>query len=76
MNSRLFREGSIAKAVIMLCLKKNDRRDIASCRPISLINVDVKLGSKAIAKRLEAVLPSVIHHNQCAYVKDKLFVRP
>ena len=51
--------------------KKVDRRDIANWRPISLINVDVKIGSKAIAKRLEAVLPCVIHHNQCAYVKDR-----
>ena len=50
-------------------LKKNnkDRRDIANWRPISL----VKIGSKAIAKRLETVLPNVIHHNQCAYVKDR-----
>ena len=46
---------------------------IANWRPISLINVDVKIASKAIAKRLEAVLPSVIHRNQCAYVKDGTF---
>ena len=51
--------------------KDKDRRDIANWRPISLINVDVKIGLKAIAKRLEAVLPSIIHHNQCAYVKDR-----
>ena len=31
----------------------------------------MKIGSKAIAKRLEAVLPCVIHHNQCTYVKDR-----
>ena len=31
----------------------------------------MKIGSKAIAKRLEAVLPRVIHHNQCAYAKDR-----
>ena len=30
----------------------------------------MKIGSEAIAERLEAVLPCVIHHNQCAYVKD------
>ena len=31
----------------------------------------MKIGSKAIAKRLVAVLPCVIHHSQCAYVKDR-----
>ena len=58
------------RAIITLIEKKKDkdRRVIANWRPISLINVDVKIATKAIAKRLEAVLPSVIHHNQCAYV--------
>ena len=46
-------------------------RHLSNWRPISLINVDVKIGSKAIAKRLENVLPSIIHHNQCAYVKGR-----
>jgi len=40
-------------------------------RSISLIIVDVKIGSKAIAKRLESVLPNIIHYNQCAYVKGR-----
>ena len=63
------------RAIITLIEKKDkDKRDIANWRPISLINVDVKIGSKAIAKRLEAVLPCVIHHNQCVFVKDRTFV--
>ena len=33
--------------------------------------MDVKIGSKAIAKRLENVLPNIIHYNQCAYVKGR-----
>ena len=41
---------------------------MSNCQ-ISLINVDVKIGSKAIAKKLENVLPNIIHHNRCAYVK-------
>ena len=42
-------------------------KDISNWRPISLINVDVKIGPKAIAKRLECtVLPSII-----AYVKGR-----
>ena len=40
-------------------------------RPISLINFDVKIGSKAIAKRLENVPPNIIYHNQCAYDKGR-----
>ena len=60
------------RAIITLIEKKEkDRRNISNWRPTSLINVDVKIGSKAIAKRLEAVLPKIIHHNQCAYVKDR-----
>jgi len=36
-----------------------------------LINVDAKIGSKAIATRLQKVLPEIIHFNQNAYVKGR-----
>ena len=57
------------QAVITLLEKKDkDKRKISSWRPISLINVEAKVGSKAIALRLQSVLPKVIHHNQQAYL--------
>ena len=60
------------QAVIVLIEKKDpDRRQIKNWRQISLINVDVKIGTKAITKRLEKVLPEIIHHNQNAYVKGR-----
>ena len=60
------------QAIITLIEKKDkDKRYLSNWRPISLINVDVKIGSKAIAKRLETVLPGIIHYNQCAYVKGR-----
>ena len=60
------------QAIITLIEKKGkDRRHISSWRPISLINVDAKIGSKAIARRVQEVLPDIIHHNQNAYVKGK-----
>ena len=58
-------------SLLLLKKKDKDRRDIANWRPISLINVDMKIGSKAIATRLKTVLPCAIHHNQCTYVKDR-----
>ena len=58
------------QAVIRLIDKKDrDRRYIKSWRPISLLNVDVKIASKALASRLEKVLPEIIHPDQYAYVK-------
>ena len=63
---------SLKEAVITLIQKKDkDRRLIKNWRPISLVNVDVKIGSKAIAKRLEKFLPYIIHHDQNAFVKGR-----
>ena len=60
------------QAVITLIEKKDkDRRWIKNWRPISLINVDLKIGSKAIAKRLENILPHIIHYDQNAFVKGR-----
>ena len=56
------------QAVITSIEKKDkDRRWIKNWRPISLVNVDVKIGSKTIAKRLETVLPQIIHYDQNAF---------
>ena len=34
-----------------------------------MINVDAKIASKTLAKRLEKVLPKIIHSNQNAFVE-------
>ena len=60
------------QAIITLIEKKGrDKRLIKNWRPISLINVDAKIISKVLAKRLEKVLPSIIHFNQNAFVKNR-----
>ena len=51
--------------------KGKDKRLIKNWRPISLINMDAKIASKALAKRLEKTLPEIIHFNQNAFVKGR-----
>ena len=59
------------QAVITLIEKKDrDKRILKNWRPISLINIDVKLASKALALRVRNVMHELVHSDQTAYVKD------
>ena len=60
------------QVVITLIEKKGkDKRNICNFRPISLINVDAKIGSEVIATRLQKVLGGIIHFNKNADVKGR-----
>ena len=60
---------SQGQAIIKLIEKKDkDKRLIQHWRPISVLNIDVKIISKALSKRLKNVLPSLTSDNQSAYV--------
>ena len=60
------------QAIIKLIEKKDrDKRYIKNWRPISLLNVDIKILSKALAKRLKEVLPCLISTQQTAYVQNR-----
>ena len=50
------------QAVITFIEKKGkDRSFLDNWQPISLVNVDAKIMSKAIATRIKNVLPNIIH---------------
>ena len=62
---------------IITLLPKEDGSllDLHNWRPITLLNqksVDSKIAAKAIAKRLETVLPNLIHPDQTGFVKESL----
>ena len=60
------------QAVISLTEKKDkDKRYIRNWRPISLLNVHLKIASKALALRIKPVLKNAICHDQMAYIKDR-----
>ena len=54
------------QAVITLIEKKDK---IQNWCPISLLNVDLKIGTKALALRLQDVLPFVIDDDQTGFVR-------
>ena len=58
------------QAVIRLIEKKDrGKRYIKNWRSISLLNVDYKIMSKALATRLKETLPDLMSYQQIAYVK-------
>ena len=58
--------------IISLIPKKNKNLEhLKNWRPISLLNTDYKITTKAIAVRLEKVLPSIIHPCQTGYMKGR-----
>jgi hypothetical protein len=60
------------QGVITLILKKGkDKRKIGSYRPITLLNVDLKIGSKAIANRVAKIIHKLISKEQTAFVSGR-----
>ena len=71
-----FHNGSLSisqsRGIITLISKKNkDKTILENLRPSSLLNVDYKILTKVLAKRLEKVLPNLINADQTGYVKGR-----
>lgn len=63
---------TLRQASISLLLKKDkDPVKCSSYRPISLLNVDVKILAKMLALRLETVLPSLVSSDQTGFIKNR-----
>jgi hypothetical protein len=58
---------------IITCIPKygRDRRLLKNWRPISLLNVDYKIISGAIANRVKQVLPDIISNTQTGFMKGR-----
>ncbi|KAJ4923075.1 hypothetical protein JOQ06_027811 [Pogonophryne albipinna] len=65
---------SCRRAVITLLPKKGNRQDIKNWRPVSLLCVDYKLLSKALATRLGRAVEQVIHRDQTYCVPGRSMV--
>lgn len=59
----------LQRLIYSLILKKGKPADeCPSYRPITLPNVDLKILSKILARRLEKVLPSIINTDQTGFI--------
>ena len=54
-------------------MRKDDAclTEISNWRPITLLNVDYKITAKVIGRRVEQILPKVIHPDQTAFIKGR-----
>ena len=73
MHLRQEKLNSSQKQSVVTLIQKKDRDNllIKNRRPISLINVDIKIASEVLAFRLRKVIHKVIHYDQTAYVKGR-----
>ena len=51
--------------------KRKDKLYLENWRPLTLLNVDYKIATKAIAHRISNVLPKIINDDQTGYVKER-----
>jgi len=70
-----FRFGQLSvsqrRGVISLLFKKGDRTLLKNWRPITLLTTDYKILTKALANRLQQVLPLIVHTDQTASIKGR-----
>lgn len=60
-------------AVILLLLKKDkDPNDCSSYRPLSLLNADLKIYAKLLARRLQPVMTKVVNCDQTGFIRTRL----
>lgn len=51
--------------------KKGERNNIANYKPITILNTDYKIMTKALVNKLAKVAPSLIHRDQAGFIKGR-----
>lgn len=74
--NKSYQKGNLAitqrRGIISLIPKKDKAlNELKNWRPITLLNCDYKIASKAIASRLKSVLPDLIDHDQTGFMKGR-----
>ena len=57
--------------ITLLPTQNKDITSLENWRPISLLNVDYKIATKAIANRVKGVISSLVHNSQTGFIKER-----
>jgi len=78
MNSlnQAFENGELSisqqRGIITLIPKEDsDLLDLQNWSPITLLNIDYKIAAKTLAKRIETVLPKLVHSDQTGFMRGR-----
>ena len=70
-----FREGFLSasqrRGILRLLFKKDDPLSLKNWRPISLLNLDYKIATKALSNRIRKVLPNILSEDQTCGVPGR-----
>lgn len=62
----------INTAIISLLLKKDkDPQECSNYRPLSLLNADIKIFAKLLARRLQPLMTKLVHCDQTGFIKSR-----
>jgi len=63
---------------VKISYKKGDRKLIKNYRPITLLNIDIKIITKTLADRLANIIPKLVHANQTCipgrHIENNIFL--
>ena len=59
------------QGVLSLLYKKGNPENIENWRPITLLNIDYKIATRILAKRVQNILPKIINMDQQGYIKNR-----
>ncbi|PPQ78824.1 hypothetical protein CVT24_002384, partial [Panaeolus cyanescens] len=65
-------ESDFAEGWMCPLYKKNDRTEVENYRPITVLNTDYKIMTRALTTKLGQVAPSIIHPDQAGFMKEPL----